>query len=54
MRMLKLLQRRGLLQKIESENGGESNIEPENIETILQGTSGAYKVATGPNSGQKV
>lgn len=54
LRMLKLLQRRELVQKHESENGGEPTLEPENIETILQGASVAYKIATGPNSGQKV
>lgn len=54
MRMLKLLQRRGLVQKIESENGGDAMAESSNIETILQGASVQYRIATGPNSGQKV
>ena len=54
MRMLKLLQRRGLVQKNESENGGDAISETPTIETILQGASVAYKIATGPNSGQKV
>ena len=54
MRMLKLLQRRGLVQKNESENGGDAISETSTIETILQGASVAYKIATGPNSGQKV
>lgn len=54
LRMLKLLQRRGLIQKNESENGGEVTLESPNIETLLQGASVAYKIATGPNSGQRV
>ena len=54
LRMLKLLQRRGLVQKYESENGGETTFEPPNIETVLQESSVAYKIALGPNSGQKV
>lgn len=54
LRMLKLLQRRGLVQKLEAENGGEPDLTDPKIETILQGASVAYKIATGPNSGQKI
>jgi hypothetical protein len=54
MRMLKLLQRRGLVQKNESENGGDALPETPTIETVLQGASVQYRIATGPNSGQKV
>ncbi|MCC7460803.1 MAG: transposase zinc-binding domain-containing protein [Proteobacteria bacterium] len=54
LRMLKLLHRRGLVQKIESENGCESTLELPNIETLLQGASVQYRIATGPNFGRKV
>ena len=54
MRMLRLLQRRGLVQKIESENGGEPTLEETGIETICQGASVQYRIAMGPNSGQRV
>lgn len=54
LRMLKLLQRRGLVQKVESENGGDPDLAESKIESILQGASVQYRIATGPNSGQKI
>jgi hypothetical protein len=53
-RMLKLLQRRGLVQKVESENDGDVILETPNIETILQNASVINRIALGPNSGQRV
>jgi hypothetical protein len=54
LRMLKVFQRRGLVQKIEAEGGGDVPDFEETIEAVCQGASVQYKLATGKRPGQSV
>lgn len=54
LRMLRALQRRGLVKKLESESGGEVIESDETIEAACQGASAQYRIATSKNPGQPV
>lgn len=53
-RMLRALQRRGLVQKLEAESGGEAADLEETIEAVCQGASVQYRMATGGQPGRPV
>jgi hypothetical protein len=52
-RMLRALQRRGLVQKLEAENGGDAESE-ESLEALCQGASVQYRLAMGTPPGRPV
>ena len=53
-KMLKVLQRRGLVPKDEFDNRVEEFEEPEDIQTLSQGASVLGRIGTGEGAGQKV
>lgn len=53
-RMVRHLQKRGLVQKYESESGGEQSEIELDLITQVQGASVLYKIAQGENAGQKI
>ena len=53
-RMIRHLQKRGLVAKAESENGGSDTPDETDLVSQIQGASVLYKTATGENQGKKV